>query len=62
MSSEQGNEDFRNRHSTVTEKGKRKWVYALKPKGRFYQYRTWLSYFYLVLFFALPFIKLDGTP
>jgi cytochrome c oxidase accessory protein FixG len=62
MSSEQGNEDFRNRHSTVTEKGKRKWVYALKPKGKFYQYRTWLSYFYLILFFALPFIKVDGSP
>ena len=53
---------FRNRHSTVNEEGNRNWIYALKPKGNFYQYRTWLSYVYLILFFALPFIKLEGNP
>lgn len=60
--SEQGNEEFRNRHSTITKEGKRNWIYALQPKGRLYNYRTWLSYFYLILFFTLPFISIDGNP
>ena len=32
-------ESFRDRIATVDEKGKRKWVYAQKPKGKFYL--TW---------------------
>ncbi len=60
--SEQGNEEFRNRHSTINKEGKRNWIYALQPKGKFYQYRTWLSYFYLLLFVSLPFIKINGNP
>ncbi|MBZ4191062.1 cytochrome c oxidase accessory protein CcoG [Niabella beijingensis] len=54
--------DFRDRHSNVNEKGKRNWVYALQPEGRLYRCRKWLSAAYLVLFFALPFIKLNGMP
>ena len=57
-----GDEEFRNRHSTINVEGKRNWVYAIQPKGKLYQYRTWLSYFYLLLFVSLPFIKLDGNP
>jgi len=57
-----GDEEFRNRHSTINVEGKRNWVYAIRPKGKLYQYRTWLSYFYLLLFVSLPFIKLDGNP
>lgn len=53
---------FRDRHSNTTETGKRKWVYALKPKGRYYAWRNYLSYFYLLIFFALPFIKVNGMP
>ncbi|MGE9312493.1 cytochrome c oxidase accessory protein CcoG [Niabella sp. CJ426] len=55
-------DSFRDRHSNVTDKGKRKWIYALKPKGKLYQYRNYLSFFYLGLFFALPFIKISGLP
>jgi len=54
--------NFRDRHSNVNEKGKRNWVYALRPKGKLYRYRQWLSAFYLLLFFALPFIKINGMP
>ncbi len=57
-----GNEEFRNRHSTINEEGKRNWIYAIQPKGKLYNYRTWLSYFYLLLFVSLPFIRLDGNP
>lgn len=55
-------ESFRDRHSNVTDKGKRKWVYALKPKGKLYTYRSYLSLVYLALFFSLPFIKIHGMP
>ena len=55
-------ESFRDRLSTVDEKGKRKWVFALKPKGKYYNIRTILSFGFFALFFALPFIHVDGRP
>lgn len=55
-------ESFRDRIATVDEKGKRKWVFAQKPKGKFYNIRTWVSWGFFALFFALPFIKLNGRP
>lgn len=53
---------FRDRIATVDEKGKRKWIYATKPKGKLYNVRTWVSYFYFILFFSLPFLTVDGQP
>ncbi|HQX42160.1 MAG TPA: hypothetical protein PK779_11405 [Niabella sp.] len=55
-------DSFRDRHSNTSDKGGRKWVYALKPKGNLYQYRNYLSFFYLVVLFSLPFIKINGMP
>ncbi len=55
-------ESFRDRLATVDGKGKRKWVFAQKPKGPFYNIRTWVSWGFFALFFALPFIKLNGRP
>ena len=60
--SESKQADFRSLHSTVNNKGKRNWVHALQPKGKLYQYRTYLSYVYVLLFFAMPFIRIDGNP
>ena len=56
------NPSFRDRIATVDEKGKRKWVFAQKPKGRFYSIRTIVSYGFFILFFSLPFIKVNGRP
>lgn len=53
---------FRDRLATVDAKGKRKWVFAQKPKGRFYNIRTLVSLGFFVLFFSLPFIKIGGRP
>ncbi|HCK21578.1 MAG TPA: cytochrome c oxidase accessory protein CcoG [Bacteroidetes bacterium] len=53
---------FRDRIYTADESGHRKWVFATQPFGRFYNYRTLLSLLYLVVFFALPFIKVEGHP
>lgn len=55
-------ESFRDRVSTVTEKGSRNWVYALKPHGKYYTYRNILTIFYLIVFFGLPFVKVNGMP
>ncbi|MFM9944510.1 MAG: cytochrome c oxidase accessory protein CcoG [Bacteroidia bacterium] len=55
-------ETFRDRVSTVTNSGKRNWVYALKPKGKWYNYRKYTAWFYLAIFFAIPFIKVNGLP
>ncbi len=60
--SEPNQPDFRSLHSTVNSKGKRNWIYALQPKGKFYRYRTYLSYVYVILFFTMPFIRIDGNP
>ncbi|MBK9642962.1 MAG: cytochrome c oxidase accessory protein CcoG [Saprospiraceae bacterium] len=54
--------DFKDRISTVDSKGKRKWIYALKPEGTWYNYRSYLSYFYLIVFFVLPFLSINGSP
>ncbi len=55
-------ESFRDRLSTVDEKGKRKWVFALMPKGKYYNARTILSFVFFALFFILPFMHVDGRP
>ena len=55
-------ESFRDRLTTVDEKGKRKWVFAQKPEGRFYNIRTLVSIGFFILFFSLPFIKMNGRP
>ena len=52
---------FKNQVSTLTEDGKkRKWLYPKLIKGQLYRYRTMVSYFFLTLLFAAPFIRLNG--
>ncbi len=55
-------EHYGNKISTVDNEGKRKWIYAFQPKGKYYKYRTWLSWVYYAIFFLTPFIKINGKP
>lgn len=55
-------EGFRDKISTVDDKGKRKWLYPKRPKGRYFNYRSLVSYVLLVILFAIPWIKIDGEP
>jgi cytochrome c oxidase accessory protein FixG len=55
-------ESFRDRLSTIDESGKRKWVFAQKPKGRFYNIRSYVSWGFFIIFFTLPFIYINGRP
>jgi cytochrome c oxidase accessory protein FixG len=55
-------DSFRDRVTSIDESGKRNWVYAFKPSGRYYNARTWLSFAFLIFFFAMPFVKVNGHP
>jgi polyferredoxin len=52
---------FRDQISTVTDDGnKRKWLYPKVIQGKLFRYREVVSYFFLTLLFAAPFIRLNG--
>ncbi|MCY1661292.1 cytochrome c oxidase accessory protein CcoG [Chryseobacterium sp. SL1] len=55
-------ENFRNSVGTMDETGRRKWVYPRKPKGKFTNYRDYVTYLLLVIFFTLPFVKINHNP
>ncbi|MFY7840913.1 MAG: cytochrome c oxidase accessory protein CcoG [Lacibacter sp.] len=59
---EQKKESFRDRIATVDAQGKRKWIFAQKPKGKFYNIRTYVSFFFFLIFVTLPFIHVNGRP
>ncbi len=52
---------FRDRMPIVTEEGKRRWMYLWQPKGKWYTRRSILSLLYVVVFFSLPFVKINGN-
>lgn len=58
----ESNESFRDRIATVDAKGKRNWIYAQKPKGKFYNARTIVSVFFFAVFLILPFIYVNERP
>nr|WP_295877480.1 cytochrome c oxidase accessory protein CcoG [uncultured Chitinophaga sp.] len=53
---------FRDSLATVDKQGKRNWIFAQQPKGRYYNIRSFLSIFYFSVFFSLPFISINGRP
>ena len=55
-------EAFRDSVATISHEGKRNFINPKKPKGKLYNLRTWFSVFYLVIFFTLPFIKVNDAP
>jgi cytochrome c oxidase accessory protein FixG len=59
---EQKQESFRDRIATVDASGKRKWIFAQKPKGKYYNIRTYVSFFFFLIFVTLPFIHVNGRP
>jgi cytochrome c oxidase accessory protein FixG len=55
-------ETFRNELASVHPDGRRKWVYARQPSGRWYRARTVVSWFLLAFLLLAPFIRLGGEP
>ncbi len=62
MSNLTDTESYRDSIATVNEDGKRNWIYPKRPKGRYYQWRTYLTWVFLIILFGLPFIKHNGEP
>ncbi len=55
-------ESFRDSVATIDKEGKRVWIYPTKPIGKLYNLRKIFSWVYLILFFSLPFVKINGVP
>ena len=55
-------QSFRDSVATINKQGKRNYIFPKKPKGKLYNLRTLASVIYLVVFFTLPFIKVDDEP
>jgi len=55
-------QSFRDSVATINERGQRNYIFPKKPSGKFYNWRTVASIIYLVVFFTLPFIKVQGEP
>lgn len=55
-------ESFRDRIATVDKSGKRNWIFAQKPKGKFTRWRTWVSWLFFALFVITPFVQVNGRP
>ena len=46
-------ENFRDTIGTINEEGKRAWVFPKKPSGKFWKYRTYVSYFLLAFLISM---------
>lgn len=54
-------EIFRDSIGTIDDSGKRNFIFPKKPKGTFYNLRTYVSWVLLFFMFAAPFIKIKGN-
>jgi len=62
MTLDEEHETFRNELASVHKDGRRKWIYARQPSGRFYRARTLVSWLLLAFLFAAPFVTFGGQP
>lgn len=54
--------DFRDHIATADLKGYRKWVFPKKINGKWYRWRTWMSWVLLTIMFVGPFVRINGNP
>ncbi|MFO7256927.1 MAG: cytochrome c oxidase accessory protein CcoG [Bacteroidota bacterium] len=55
-------DEFRDSIATVDERGKRVWIYPKKPSGYYHTLRAIVAVILLIIFFAGPFIRINGQP
>ncbi len=55
-------EAYRDAIGTVDKDGKRIWAFPKKPSGNYHNKRVIATVIFLVIFFAVPFIKINGAP
>ena len=54
--------DFRNHLATADTEGRRRWLFPKRVNGKWYRWRTILSWFLLAIMFSGPFIRINGNP
>ncbi|MGF1558214.1 MAG: cytochrome c oxidase accessory protein CcoG [Flavobacteriaceae bacterium] len=57
----QDQEHFRDSIGTISEDGKRAWIFPKKPSGKWYTYRKYVSYSLLAFLVVAPFVKINGN-
>jgi cytochrome c oxidase accessory protein FixG len=62
MSESDNNDAFRDRPLILDEDGKRKWIYARKPHGKWYTRRTIVGWILLLFLIIAPFLKVHNHP
>ena len=55
-------DSFRDELASVRRDGRRKWVYARQPSGRYYRARSVVGVFLLAFLFLAPFVHVNGQP
>lgn len=55
-------QNFRDHLTTTDKLGRRQWIYAKAPHGKWTQRRSWVSALLIGIMFAGPFIKINGNP
>jgi cytochrome c oxidase accessory protein FixG len=58
--SDQINENFRDSIATIDSTGHRNFIHPQKPKGRYYNWRTIVSWVLLAFLIIAPFVKVNG--
>ena len=53
---------FRNELASVAPDGRRRWIYARQPQGRFYTARTIVAVVLLAFLLLAPFVRVNGLP
>ena len=59
---DEAHEAFRNELASVHKDGRRKWVYAREPHGRFHRARVLVAIGLLLFLVAAPFVRFKGEP
>ncbi len=54
--------DFRDHLATADKDGHRRWIYPKKVNGRWFRWRTYMSWMLLAIMFAGPFVRINGNP
>ncbi|MEW6305291.1 MAG: cytochrome c oxidase accessory protein CcoG [Verrucomicrobiota bacterium] len=55
-------EDFRDHLATADKLGRRRWIYPKQVTGKWFRWRTWMSWVLLAVMFVGPFVRINGNP
>jgi cytochrome c oxidase accessory protein FixG len=55
-------EEFRDSVATISDEGKRNWIFPKKPVGNYYNWRARVSWVLLLFLFGAPFVRINGEP